>query len=145
MRTFSVILLSVLLASCSLLGMGEAPSQLEIVEYGVFKNGVLVKQTTGVQREMGASFGFRFKVKDPKAGTIKARIVTATPGLVDPARNKVQTEFVTEADIQPGQTYEVIFTFSEPWEMVLGEWELRVETDKGETLTRKFDVYKPVM
>lgn len=145
MRTLFVLFLSVLLASCSMIGMGDAPSQLEIVEYGIFKNGVLVKQTTGVPREMGSSFGYRFKVKDPKAGTLKAKIVTATPGLVDPAQNKVQQEFVTETTLQPGPTYEVIFTFSQPWEMVLGNWELRVETDKGEVLTQKFDVYKPEM
>ncbi|MFP5221157.1 MAG: DUF3859 domain-containing protein [Acidobacteriota bacterium] len=145
MRTLSVILLSVLLASCSMLGMGEPSNQLEIVEYGIFRNGVLVKQTTGVPREMGSSFGYRFKVKDPKAAAIKAKIITATPGLIDPALNKVQQEFVTETTLQAGETYEVIFTFSQPWEMVQGSWELRVETDKGEVLSQKFDVYKPQM
>lgn len=126
-----------------MLGFGDSPNQLEIVEYGIFKNGALVKQTNGIPREMGTSFGFRFKLKDAKAGPMKARIVTATPGLLDPSKPKTQMDYVTELTIQPGQTYDVIFTFSEPWEMVSGHWELKVETQKGEVLSQTFEVYKP--
>ncbi|MBI4803613.1 MAG: DUF3859 domain-containing protein [Desulfovibrio sp.] len=138
-----VILFPLFLTACSMMGFGDTPNQLEIVEYGIFKNSTLVKQTNGIPREMGVSFGFRFKVKDAKAGPMKARIVTATPGLLDPSKPKTQMDYVTEVTIQHGQTYDVIFTFSEPWEMVAGHWELKVETQKGEILSQTFEIYKP--
>jgi hypothetical protein len=143
MRKILLVLLPLLFAACSMLGMGEPSNQLEVVEYGIFKNGTLVVQTDGVPIEMGESFGYRFKVKDPKAGTLKARIITATPGLIDPSKSEARMDYVSEITLQAGQTYDVFFTFSRPWEMVTGKWELRVETDKGEVLSHDFDVYKP--
>lgn len=145
MRILIALTATLLLAACSMLGMGEPPNQLEITEYGIYKDGSLTTQTDGVPREMGTTFGYRFKVKDQKAGQVKARIVTATPGLLDPSKSKPQMDYVTELTLQPGQTYDVFFTFSEPWEMVDGRWELRVETDKGEVLSHSFEVYNPTM
>ena len=142
-KTVAMLAAVLALSACSMVGLGEEPKQLEIVESGLFKQGVLVRSTEGVPRELGTSFGFRFKVKDPKAGTIKAVQTTRTPGLIDPSRTKVQHDFTTELTLQPGQTYDVIFTFSEPWEMVAGKWELIVQTQKGETLSQIFDVYNP--
>jgi len=143
MRKLLAVFLSLIVSACSMVGLGETPSQLEITEYGIFDKGVLVRQTEGVARELGTSFGFRVKVKDPKAGPVKVVITTATPGLLDPSKPKVQMDFVTQATFQPGETYDVFFTFSEPWEMVAGKWVLTVETDKGEVVSRTFDVYNP--
>ena len=145
MRKLLLILIPFFLSACSMLGMGEPTKQLEITEYGLFKNGQLSMQTNGVPKELGTSFGFRFKVKDPKAVPLKAKVVTATPGLLDPSKSKAQMDYVTEITLEPGPTYDLIFTFSEPWEMVTGRWELRVETEKGEVLSQTFDVYDPKM
>jgi hypothetical protein len=145
MRKIFLVLLPLLFAACSMLGMGEPSNQLEVVEYGIFKNGTLVTQTDGVPLELGESFGFRFKVKDSKAGGVKAKIITNTPGLIDPSKSKAQMDYVTEITLQAGQPYDVFFTFSQPWEMVTGKWKLRVETEKGEVLSHDFDVYNPTM
>lgn len=142
MRKLSLLILPFLLAACSMVGLGE-PSQLEITEFGIFKDGLLVSKTNGVPQELGQSFGLRFKIKDPKAKAMKARIVTSTPGLIDPAKEKVQKDFVSEVTLQPGESYDVIFTFSQPWELVTGHWEFKVETEAGETLSQTFDVYNP--
>lgn len=143
MRKLLVLFLTLMIPACSMVGLGESPSQLEITEYGIFDKGALARQTEGVPRELGKSFGFRVKVKDPKSGPVKVVITTATPGLLDPSKPKVQMDFVTQATFQPGETYDVFFTFSEPWEMVAGKWVLSVETDKGEVVSRTFDVYNP--
>jgi len=143
MRVVSILLLSILLASCSMIGLGEAPKRLEIVEYGIFKDGVLAKSTTGVPREPGVCFGMRVRVKDAKGGPVKARIVTATPGLIEPGADKPRLEYVAELTLSPGQTYDVFFTVSQPWEMVSGHWQLRVETTEGETLSQEFELYSP--
>lgn len=144
MRALTVLtlILALALPACSMLGMGDE-NRLHVVEYGVYKNGRHVMTTNGVHRELGTSFGFRFTLKDPKGGSVKARITTLTPGLIDPAKQKVQTEFVSETTIQAGQTYDVFFTFSETWEMAPGQWELKVETDKGDSVSHVFDVFKP--
>lgn len=146
MRALSVVIVAFFLAGCSMLGMGEAPAKLEITEYGLFKGGSLVKKTEAVTREMGATFGFRVKVKevkDAKAGPVKAVITTATPGLLDPSKPKVQLDYVTQATLAPGNTYDVMFTFSAPWEMVAGKWVLKVETEDGESVSKEFEVYNP--
>jgi hypothetical protein len=140
--TVLALVLALALPACSMLGMGDG-NRLHVVEYGVYKNGRHVMTTNGVHRELGASFGFRFTLKDAKGGSAKARITTLTPGLIDPAGQKVLTEFVTETTIQAGQVYDVFFTFSKPWEMVSGHWELKVETDKGDRVSHVFDVFNP--
>lgn len=144
MRTLLYLPLLLLLAGCSMLGMGET-KQLEITESGIFKNGALVRSTNGVPKELGVTFGYRFKISDPKAKSMKARIVTMTPGLLDPAQQRPQLEYATQASLTPGQSYDVFFTFSQPWEMVPGLWELRVETETGEVLTQTFEVYNITM
>lgn len=144
MRVFSILLLTLLLASCSMIGLGEAPKRLEVVESGIFKDGVLQKSTNGIPREQGVCFGMRVRVKDAKdakAGPVKARIVTATPGLIEPGAEKPRLEYVTELTLAPGQTYDVFFTVSQPWEMVSGHWKLSVETAEGETLSQEFELY----
>ncbi|MFP5238195.1 MAG: DUF3859 domain-containing protein [Acidobacteriota bacterium] len=145
MRTLLILAASLLLSACSMLGMGEPAKQLEIVEAGTFKNGALLRATNAVPLEMGTTFGFRFRIADPKAQAMKVKIITLTPGLLDPSKPKAQLEYVTEATLQPGQSYDVFFTFSQPWELAPGHWELRVETEKGEALTQTFEVYNPAM
>jgi len=145
MRTLIILAVSLVLSACSMLGMGDAPKQLEIIESGIFKDGTLVRSTNAVPDDLGTTFGYRFRIADPKAQAMKAKIVTMTPGLLDPSQAKTQMEYVTEVTLQPGQSYDVFFTFSQKWERAPGHWELRVETDKGEILSQTFEVYNPTM
>jgi len=145
MKTLLAAFLALILPACSMIGLGDAPAILETTEYGIFKDSRLTLQTNSVPMAIGTTFGFRFKVNQSKSGPVKARIVTATPGLIDPSKTKIQLDYVSELTLTPGQTYDVFFTFSEPWELVTGHWELKVETDAGETLSQKFDVYKQQM
>jgi len=137
------VFLPLLLAACSTLGITDAPSPFTEVEYGTFRDGVLVAKTEGVPREMGLSFGFRVKLKDDQKTPVKAKIVTVTPGLIDPASPTPQMQYVSEATFEPGQTYDVFFTFSKPWEMATGHWTIRVETEDAEPVSHLFDVYDP--
>lgn len=140
MRKFLFPLLLLMVSGCAMLGMDEKP-KLAVVESGIFQNGRLTTSTAGIPRELGTTFGFRFKVVDPKAGPMKARIVTATPGLVEPGKESVQRDYVSTLTLQPGTEYDLFFTFSENWEMATGPWELRVETEKGDVLSQTFTVY----
>ena len=138
----SFFCLPLFLAACSILG-GGAPALLTEVEYGTYRNGVRVAQTDGVPRELGLSFGYRVMVAKEAKSPVKARIVTVTPGLIAPSESKTLTEYLNEATLEPGKTYDVFFTFAEPWQMATGRWEIRVEPAQADPLTRAFDVYNP--
>jgi len=134
--------LPLLFAACSILG-SAAPPLLTEVEYGTYRDGVRVAQTDGVPREMGLSFGYRVMAAKEAKGPVKVKIMTVTPGLIDPSASKTLTEFVNETTLEPGKTYDVFFTFTEPWQMATGPWEIRVEPAQGDPLTRTFNVYDP--
>lgn len=140
MRKILLPLLLLMLSGCAMLGMEDTP-KLAVTESGIFKNGKLIQATQGIPRDPGSTFGFRFKVVDAKAGPLKARVTTATPGLLEPGKDAVQREYVSAVTLQPGQEYDVFFTFTQPWEMVTGPWEMRVETERGDVLSQTFTVY----
>jgi hypothetical protein len=141
MRSFFAALLLLLLPACSLIGLGDDDKKLEIVEAGIFKNGSLVMNTTGVPEELGLTFGIRFRYVAPKSGPIKATITTSTPGLINPVKDAVEMDDVTQATLEPGKTYESLFSFYKPCEMASGHWTFKVETEKGDTVSMILDVY----
>lgn len=142
-RILSVLALF-LLCGCSILGSSEPKEALlTVVEYGAYKDGLLVRTTDAIPRQLGATFGMRVKVSEKAPGEMKARIVTDTPGLLDPQAGKTRMTYTTETVLKPGQTYDVFFTFSERWEMAVGTWTLSVEPDQSESASRKFEVYDP--
>ena len=152
MRRLILVLLPIFLTACSVVDVihsidGTAPSQqagqLTEVNYGTYRDGAQVAQTTGVPTEIGLSFGYRVKVAEGVQQPVKAKVVTVTPGLIDPSSSQTRTEYATEVTFEPGQTYDVFFTFSQPWEMATGKWELRVEPAEGPPLSRTFDIYNP--
>ena len=148
MRRLILILLPLFLASCAVVDVihsidGSAPSQLTETEYGTYRDGTQVAQTNGVPTEMGLSFGYRVKTAEGVTQPVKVKVVTITPGLIDPSASKTLTEFVNETTLEPGKTYDVFFTFTEPWQMATGPWEIRVEPAQGDPLTRTFNVYDP--
>ncbi len=149
MRTFNTLALvlaaSLALSACSMIGLGESEGTLKITEYGVYKNGELVMRTNGIYKTLGTTFGMRVTLVDPKGKPVKARIRTMTPGLLDPAKSEPQLEYDTATTLVPGQTYDVFFTFSQPWELAPGLWELKVETESGQSVSQTFDVYSPDM
>jgi hypothetical protein len=145
MRSIGAALLLVLLSACSMLGLGgEEKKNLEITQYGIFKNDQLTLTTEAVPVELGVTFGFRFKYAQPQgAGPVKATVTTSSPGILAPGQAKIQTDFVNNITLEPGREYDVFYTFRQPWEMVSGPWDLKVTTEKGDTVAKTFDVYNP--
>lgn len=144
MRSFLAAILLTALTACSLVGLGDDSKTLEIVEAGIFKNGVLTLGGTGIPLEKGLTFGMRFKYASTKAGPVKATITINTPGLINPDKNAVDLEYVSQITLEPGRTYDAVFTFSRSWEMASGHWTITVETQKGDTITMLFDAYEMV-
>jgi len=145
--------LCLLLASCSstmnffgLGGKDEKPQEptIVLVDYGIYDaNGTLSLSTTSVPRKLGTTFGMRFRTLKPEGGTSKVKIVTASPGLIDPSKNAVvfNTEAVT--DVATGKEYNCTFTFEKEWEMASGDWTLTATAEDGSSVKKTFQVFNP--
>lgn len=144
--------LCLLLASCSstlgFFGFGDKEEKpkdptIVLVDYGIYQNGALALSTTNVPRKLGSTFGMRFRTLTPAGGSSKVKIVTATPGLIDPAKNAVT--FTTESveNVVTGQEYNCTFTFEKEWEMASGEWTLTAIAEDGTQVKKTFQVFNP--
>lgn len=146
-------ILCLLLASCSstlnFFGFGgeekkpQEPS-IVLVDYGIYDaNGTLVLSTTSVPRKLGTIFGLRFRTLKPEGGVSKVKIITASPGIIDPAKNSVVFNTETTADVTTGKEYNCTFTFEKEWEMASGDWTLTAVAEDGTSVKKTFQVYNP--
>jgi hypothetical protein len=142
-------ILALLLASCSgfnLFGDDEPPpppQSLEIVDFGIYTGNPLSLQTEAVPKKLGTTFGFRFVAKAPEGGQARIRIITTSPGMINPAKKEVEFKAETTDTIQVGPQYNCLFTFEQEWEMVSGDWTLEVVAADGSTVKKTFQVYNP--
>lgn len=146
---FVLPILTLFLASCSgfnLFGGDEPPpppESIEIVDFGIYDGNTLTLQTESVPKKLGTTFGFRFQVKKPEGGQAAIRIITTSPGMINPAKKEVEFKTETTDTVQVGAQYNCIFTFEQEWEMVSGDWTLEVAAEDGSTAKKTFQVYNP--
>lgn len=153
-RLFTLLFAScLLLASCSstmhFFGFGskeEKPKEPTIVllDYGIFDdNGQVATVTTAVPRTLRTRFGFRFKTLAPAGGSSKVKIITNSPGLIDPAKKEVVFQNESETAVETGKVYDCTFAFSEDWEMATGDWTLTAVAEDGTSIKKTFQVFNP--
>ena len=144
--------LCLLLASCSstlnFFGLGskeEKPQEpsIVLVDYGIYENGTLATVTNAVPRKLGTTFGMRFRTLKPEGGTSKVKIITASPGLIDPSKNAVVFSNETVTDVVTGKEYHCTFTFEKEWEMATGDWTLTAVAEDGSSIKKTFQVFNP--
>ena len=144
--------LCLLLASCSstmgFFGFGgkeDKPQEptIVLVDFGIYEKGALTLSTTAVPRKLGSTFGMRFRTLKPEGGSSKVKIVTTTPGLIDPAKNAVTFTTETVENLVTGQEYHCTFTFEKEWEMASGEWTLTATAEDGSQVKKTFQVFNP--
>ncbi|MHC1791046.1 DUF3859 domain-containing protein [Solidesulfovibrio sp.] len=144
--------LCLLLASCSstlnFFGIGgkdDKPQDptIVMVDYGIYEKGSMTLVTTNVPRKLGTTFGMRFRTLKPVGASSKVKIVTTSPGLIDPSKNAVVFNTESVETVVTGEEYHCTFTFEKEWEMASGDWTLTAIAEDGTQVKKTFQVFNP--
>lgn len=123
-------------------GMALADVRVEgPVEYGIFESRyqdfqpgerVLTRSDQSIQRtelipaKLGTKFGLRYSLVGKRENDTPLTLLYLTPGVVSPD-GKRHDKFVVEQKMAPGAPLDVMaFEFTEPHEVVPGEWRFMV-------------------
>ncbi len=124
-------------------------------EYGVFEHShrdpqpgerVLISgeprlhSTDQVPARLGTRFGLRLRLENKRADDTPLTLLYLTPGVVDPAGQRHDRYEVVQK-LSPGAAAEVMaFEFSEPYEVVPGEWHFLVFQGNRKLAEQRFQV-----
>ena len=145
------------LAAC-LLASGLARAEVRVegpVEYGVFASDyqdfqagdrVLTRSNQPIEpgavipAKLGTKFGMRYSLAGKTAGDAPLTLLYLTPGVISPAGTR-HDKFVVVQKLVPGAAQDVMaFEFTEPHEVVPGEWHFMVFQDDRKLLEQRFEV-----
>jgi hypothetical protein len=105
----------------------------------------LLTRATTIKAELGRSFGIAYRLKRPGANAIPYRVHWQFPadGLTNP-RTKV-THHTFERELGPSQakTRGLGWSFTEPWELVPGIWQVQILCGDQVLLAQSFEVVLP--
>lgn len=125
------------------------------VEHGIFKSQVTqtepgqrviargdqtIERTEQVPAKLGTKFGMRYQLSGKTSGEAPLTLLYLTPGVVTPD-GKRHDKFVVTQKMEPGAPSDVMaFEFTEPYEVVKGEWHLMVFQEDRKLLDQRFNV-----
>jgi hypothetical protein len=145
------------LAAC-LLASGLAQAEVRVegpVEYGVFASDyedfqagdrVLTRSNQPIEpgavipAKLGTKFGMRYSLAGKMADDSPLTLLYLTPGVVT-LQGTHHDKFVVVQKLVPGAAQDVMaFEFTEPHEVVPGEWHFMVFQDDRKLLEQRFEV-----
>jgi hypothetical protein len=145
------------LAAC-LLASGLARAEVRVegpVEYGVFasdyqdfqpgervltRSNQQIEPGTVIPARLGTKFGMRYSLAGKVADDSPLTLLYLTPGVVTPQGTR-HDKFVVTQKLVPGAPQDVMaFEFTEPHEVVPGEWHFLVFQDDRKLLEQRFEV-----
>jgi len=158
----SSVCLSVLLTA--VVAAAQRPAA-EILEYGIYSGGHqesvgdtnapsgrlllggpvrLEKKTDEIPAKLKTKFGFRFVVHgQPESGQVKLRFVYLFPEMRNPTSGQKLKRYETEAFAKAeDKNPQMLWDFTEPQELVTGEWTFQVFRGEEMLLEKKFEVVK---
>ncbi|HSX87606.1 MAG TPA: DUF3859 domain-containing protein [Pseudomonas sp.] len=147
---------SVLAAFVSITGMAQAEVRVEgAVEYGLFASDyqdfqagerVLTRSDQPIERrevipaKLGSKFGMRYRLVGKTANDAPLTLLYLTPGVVTPQGTR-HDKFVVVQELVPDAPEDVMaFEFTEPHEIVPGEWHFMVFQNDRKLLEQRFTV-----
>ena len=144
------------MALCAQAGLLQAEVQVVgTVEYGLFETRhehfepgqrVLTRQNQRIipgqeiPARLGSKFGLRYQLSGKQPGEPPLTLLYLTPGVVTPDGQRHDKFVVTQALSAAGQPDLVAFEFSEPHEVVPGEWHFMVFQGDRKLLEQRFQV-----
>lgn len=150
-----LVAFTILVASCAWVGVG---SKSEIVDYGLYDGKVVTKgdevvsasgiahlQTTlTIPAQPGRYFGVRVQVTNPrKDNTSVCRFQVDHPPFAEPG-GQPTTQFAHEFALEPGETstqqFIWYFVKEASYEIVPGQWNMRVFVNNREVAKKQFIV-----
>ncbi len=147
---------SALAAFTLMAGMAQAEVRLEgPVEYGIFTSEyqdyqpgerVLTRSNPDIRRSeviparLGTKFGLRYRLHGKTASDSPLTLLYLTPGVTTPDGAR-HDKFVVVQKLVPGAAWDLMaYEFSEPYEIVPGEWRVLVFQDDRKLAEQRFEV-----
>ncbi len=147
---------SALTALMLMAGLAQAEVRREgPVEYGVFidqrqdpqpgervvtRSNQPIERTTAIPARLGTKFGLRYRLAGKVADDTPLTLLYLTPGVVTPEGQR-HDKFVVVQKLVPGAPQDMMaFEFSEPYEVVPGEWHFLVFQGDRKLAEQRFQV-----
>jgi hypothetical protein len=104
----------------------------------------LQKQTDVIPAKLKSKFGVRFVVHgQPEQGPVRFHLVYLFPEMKDPASGRKIERFEANVSAKPEDpNLQMLWDFTEPYELVAGEWTFQVFRGEAKILEKKFAVVK---
>ena len=99
-----------------------------------------IERTTEVPARLGSKFGMRYSLKGKTEGEAPLTLLYLTPGVVTPDGVRHDKFVVTQALVADAAQETMAFEFSEPHEVVPGEWHLMVFQNDRKIVEQRFIV-----
>ena len=99
-----------------------------------------IERTEVIPAKLGSKFGMRYSLTGKTAGDAPLTLLYLTPGITTPD-GKRHDKFVVVQQLVPDAPQDVMaFEFSEPHEVVAGEWHFLVFQDDRKLAEQRFQV-----
>nr|WP_298174152.1 DUF3859 domain-containing protein [uncultured Pseudomonas sp.] len=147
---------SVLAAFISITGVAQAEVRVEgPVEYGLFASDyqdfqagerILARSNQPIEprevipAKLGSKFGMRYHLLGKTAGGSPLTLLYLTPGVVTPQGTRHDKFVVVQEQVPDAPEDVMAFEFTEPHEIVPGEWHFMVFQDDRKLLEQRFTV-----
>ncbi|MCY4239618.1 MAG: DUF3859 domain-containing protein [Rhodospirillaceae bacterium] len=110
--------------SHSILGYTEAPNDISGQRFTA-ADVRLIRQTQTILAQLDLTFGFRYRITDPKLLGRRLTITVRFPKMTNPANGKSGTKLVDHF-VVTGEERRELFRFDYTWEMAEGRWLFQV-------------------
>ena len=106
----------------------------------LLRNNQQIRQTAEIPARLGTRFGLRLTLSGKQADDVPLTLLYLTPGVVTPDGQR-HDRFEVVQKLAPGASQEVMaFEFSEPHEVVPGEWHFLVFQGDRKLAEQRFSV-----
>jgi hypothetical protein len=122
-------------------GLFETPErQAQPGERVLLRQNQQIRQTTEIPARLGSKFGLRLTLTGKRVDDLPLTLLYLTPGVVTPDGQR-HDRFEVVQKLAPGATQDVMaFEFSEPHEVVPGEWHFLVFQGDRKLAEQRFSV-----